>query len=184
MRNQLAHPKLRQHIWSLAARCGWGQHSATTASPTQLTASLLTIWTIKCAIMMCLPVRLLLGGQLAGCCLLVPAQSVRAAVSQWAQLNPPSCKWKEQAPWQSKNKSWVLQAAHSNSRPRWGTKKPQGLRFHHLKWLEVVKKCGPRATQGSFKEVLESQQGYYTSIRGFLVGICSFASLQVHFKAW
>lgn len=152
MRNQQAHPQLPQHIWSLAARCGWGLHSATTASPTPLTASLLTIWTIKCAIMMCLPVRLLLGGQLADCCLLVPAQSVRAAVSHWAQLNPPSCKWKEQAPWQSKNKSWVLRAAHSNSRPRWGTKRPQGLRFHHLKALKVWSEGHPGVLQGGTRK--------------------------------
>ena len=78
------------------------------------TASLLSIWRIKGVIVACLPVRLLLRGRPAGCCLLVPAWSVRTAGSCWAQLDPPSYKWKEQTPWQSKNKSWALWAAQSD----------------------------------------------------------------------
>lgn len=95
----------------------WGGalRSTAAASLTRLTASMLSIWRIKGVIVACLPVRLLLGGRPAGCCLLVPARSVRAAGSCWAQLDPPSYKWKEQTPWQSKNKPWVLWAAQSDS---------------------------------------------------------------------
>ena len=67
----------------------------------------------------CLPVGLLLGGA-AGrlpACLSQPGV-FRAAGSCLAQLDPPSYKWKERAPWQSKNNPRVLSAAQRQRRRR------------------------------------------------------------------
>lgn len=127
----------------------WGVLPSTAAASwTLLTASLPSIWRIKGVIMACLPVRLLLGGRPAGCCLLVPARSVKAAGSCWAQLDPPSFKWKEQTPWQSKNKSWALWAAQSDSRTRRSMERPRDLRFHLLRALKVVLGGHPGVLQG------------------------------------
>lgn len=137
-KNTLSSPNICQIS---VCRGGGFLHSTAAASLTLLTASLRSVWRIKGVIVACLPVRLLLGGRPAGCCLLVPARSVRAAGSCWAQLDPPSYKWKDQTPWQSKNKSRVLWAAQSDSRARRSKTqrgdKPRDLRFHHLRALKV-----------------------------------------------
>lgn len=146
-------PQSHQTPW---CRVGGGGDSA---SLTLRTVSLCSIWRTKGVIMVCLPVRLLLGGRPAGCCLLVPARSVRAAGSCWAQLDPPSANGRNRRhanpkinpePCELLSESSVVVTAR-RAEARCITDRPRHLRFHLLRALKLGSEGLPGVLQGCTK---------------------------------